>query len=1256
MSPDAPLSSAGSASGPDRPDAARRLVSEAARSAILLEPRELLPHLVRAAADLVGADASAIGLVETAGTGLDAVTVHGLSDAIFEPGPAAVVETWLAGLVEDPTPRVVEDLERETDGIGCEQARSEGLRSLAVAPLRSRERIIGALAVFTRAPRRYEEADVARLTEFASLAAIAIENARLQVATARREDELRALRLATHAVLTELDLDIVLERIVDEAARIAGTSHVKLLLVDRATSILRAAAIRGTSMPPGAALPLGIGLSGIVAVTGHPQFVADTPADPRNPFAEADRALGIVTYLGLPIKLRDEVLGVLSFNTTHPRAYRDDEIAYLASFADQAAIALDTARRYQDERVRATRLRALTRLNQSVASSLESEQALNGIAGAAAELMNAYLATIWIADATAGALEARAFSDEGIAADLPVRRLAFGEAAPGWVAAHRRPLEVRDVFADPRLRLKDWFRRHGVTSYLGLPIVYKDSLIGVLSLLGGQPFRFGPDEQELLESFVAHAAATLENARLFDEARRRRLQAERLSDLGRIVSQSLDRQEVAQRIVDCARELFGAAAARLLRLDPDSGSLSSVAVAGGAAVDADPVFAATGVVGRATREGRPIATGDLLDDERVGSTPEMRAHLAGNPDRALLAVPLVVHNRTTGALAIRDRTGRFFGVDEIRLAQAVAERAALALENARLYAETHARLERTQRLAQLSQLVTTSLDFRRVLDFVAEAALDLLRGDLARIWVVDDEAGVARLAALRVRQGEVYPMSAPELPLDRGLVGWVIQERTKRSSPSLPDDPLHLQEEWSLVEGYVSQLAVPLVAGERALGAVVVLTRTHRRFSQEDEELLEIFAAQAATALANARLYEQAQQAYEELSRTQEQLTQSQKMEAIGRLAGGIAHDFNNLLTIICGRGELLAAGLPEDHPLRRHVDLVLHTAERATDLTKQLLAFSRRQVLQPRVLDLNAVVATVGGMLERVIGEDITLALVRDPALLSVKADPAQLEQVIMNLALNAREAMPKGGRLTLETGNIEVDASFFPGPAARRGGRYVVLAVRDNGPGMDAETMAHIFEPFFTTKERGQGAGLGLATVYGIVEQSDGAIMVESEMGQGTTFRIYLPPVLPLEETPADAVAPPAPENAAPGMETILLVEDQDEVRTLAREILELNGYTVLPASSGMEALILNEHHREPIHLILTDVVMPWMNGREVAGVISRSRPGTKILYMSGYTDDAIGERGVLDAGTDYLAKPFTASTLAAKVRQVLDTPPRG
>jgi PAS domain S-box-containing protein len=381
----------------------------------------------------------------------------------------------------------------------------------------------------------------------------------------------------------------------------------------------------------------------------------------------------------------------------------------------------------------------------------------------------------------------------------------------------------------------------------------------------------------------------------------------------------------------------------------------------------------------------------------------------------------------------------------------------------------------------------------------------------------------------------------------------------------------------------------------------------------------------------------------------EEQFRQAQKMEAVGRLAGGVAHDFNNLLTIISGFAQLARDLAGEENRLQSYLDEILRASDRAAAVVRRLLAFTRRQTMDPQVIDLRTVVTGTERMVRHLIGEDIEVTTVFPPQLGAVRCDPAQLEHVIMNLSVNARDAMPKGGKLLIETANVDLDQSYSTAHLAVTPGPYVMLAVSDTGCGMDEQTRARVFEPFFTTKEPGKGTGLGLATVYGIVKQSGGYIWVYSEPGLGTTFKIYFPRVLaPVEPLPAVRIDPSHPQ----GSETILLVEDEESIRSLVLDILAKGGYKALEAGSAQQALEISRDYDDVIHLLLTDVVMPHMSGREVAEQITKARPSTKVLYMSGYTDHAIAHHGILRPGVPFLQKPFSPEALANKVREVLDT----
>ena len=559
--------------------------------------------------------------------------------------------------------------------------------------------------------------------------------------------------------------------------------------------------------------------------------------------------------------------------------------------------------------------------------------------------------------------------------------------------------------------------------------------------------------------------------------------------------------------------------------------------------------------------------------------------------------------------------------------------------------------EARTREARLESLVEISGDLSRMeeldslLGRIAQACGRLVNTDWAGFRLVDGD----ELVLAGTLEDSDFAVS-PRLKIGSGLAGIVAATGQPLLVRDPGNDPRMHPEDAREVRRFGSRsfLGVPAKIGERVVGVLSFQTRREAGFSPEDMAIATAFASHAAIAVENRRLLLEARRAYDELAETQGQLEQVQKMDAIGRLAGGVAHDFNNLLTVILGRADILLRQLKPEDSMHRGIELIQRTAGRAADLTRQLLAFGRKQVLEPVVLDLSAVTMDMKDMLGRLIGEDIALLTTPTPGLGRVKADRGQIEQVIMNLAVNARDAMPKGGRLILETANVDLDEEFVRRHVGARTGPQVMLAVSDTGTGIPREIQTHIFEPFFTTKEQGKGTGLGLATVYGIVKQSGGYVQVTSEPNQGTTFRIYLPR---LSDTAILVDRSTRPVTAAAGRETILLVEDEEGVRELARDILRASGYTVFEARNGNEALLISERHQGPLDLLLTDVVMPRMSGRELAERLGPVRPGLRVLYMSGYTDDAVIRHGVFGSDTAFLQKPFTPAALMQRVRETLD-----
>ena len=904
----------------------------------------------------------------------------------------------------------------------------------------------------------------------------------------------------------------------------------------------------------------------------------------------------------------------------------------------------ENARAEAEQRLRETQ--TLLAVSQALSSTLDLTEMLRRVARETGRALGADTVGAYLTEPDGTTLRAAAGHhvpatrlDEFRAFAIPARGHRFVEEA----VEAGEPTWSSEAQVDRRID-QAVLARFQHRSVLFAPMLRSGALIGgIYAVWWTAPRRVSQDERRVVSGIARQAAVAVVNLRLHEETERRRHAAESLVNLGRVISRSLDAEDVAQRIADSVSKLYDAESAAVYLLDEDSGDLITLAIRGSRTPVAKGtrVPRGTGTIGRAVRDRVPVVSDDVLADPRTGGTT--------------LAVPLVAHERIVGALVVSQRAGWRFDEEQVRLAELFAAKAALALENARLYGETQRRLKvsetlqgRLEALLEATRQLSSIQPLETLLQRIAEACGRLLGTDFVGLRLVEgDELVVAGMSG---DASEI--VSTRRLRIGESLSGWVAKTGEPLVVPDLATDPRVSEADRALLmrSGYRGWLGVPVKGGDRTAGVLSIRARQEHGFSAEDVSIALAFASQAATSLENTRLYEKVRHAYDQLSRTQEQLTQAQKMEAVGRLAGGVAHDFNNLLSIITGRSSLLLNRLDGDSGLQRHVELIQKTAGRAADLTRQLLAFSRKQMLQPKVLDLNGLVGGFGSMLRRLIGEDMDLLTVLGLPLAPVKADPGQLEQVLMNLVVNARDAMPRGGRVTLETANVVLDASYAARHPDVQAGPHVLLAVSDTGTGMSPEAQAHMFEPFFTTKGPGKGTGLGLATVYGIVKQSGGHVAVYSEVGHGTTFKIYLPAVAEALATSEE----PAPVSPPRGSETVLLVEDEAELHDLLAEVLEDTGYTVLRAGDGAEAVKVCAERERPIDLLLTDVVMPGMSGRELAARVQPLRPAMKVLYMSGYTDGAIVHHGVLEPGIAFIQKPFAPPAIAHKVREVLDGSP--
>jgi signal transduction histidine kinase/CheY-like chemotaxis protein len=622
---------------------------------------------------------------------------------------------------------------------------------------------------------------------------------------------------------------------------------------------------------------------------------------------------------------------------------------------------------------------------------------------------------------------------------------------------------------------------------------------------------------------------------------------------------------------------------------------------------------ARGMTEYVLRSGAPLLATPAVYDDLVARG---EVELIGAPSIDWLGVPLTVKDRTIGIVAAQSYSeGVRYGEREKEILMFVSAQIAMAVERKRA---DDAWRDQADLLRQNEEryraFIEQSSEGVSRLEFEPPVPLTLPDEEL-----VDRIYTTGRLAECNDAMARMYGFRAA-----REMVGTPLADLHDRT------DPANRQQILTFVRS----------------GYRLVDSETHER---DREGRPHVFLNNVVGFVEDGCLVRAwgTQRDVTDHRHLEEQVRQSQKMDAVGQLAGGIAHDFNNLLTAILGNTQLLLRDLPPGDVKREDVDEIRKASERAAGLTRQLLAYSRRQMLQPKVLDLNAVVAEMDRMLRRLIGEHITFTTALAPELGHVRADPSQIEQVVVNLVLNARDAMEGGGVVTIETANVELDEAFVQEHLGAVAGPFVMLAVSDTGTGMTPAVRAHLFEPFFTTKPVGKGTGLGLATVYGIVKQSGGYIAVRTEPGRGSSFKLYLPRIAaPVTEVPA-----PTPRPAVRGAETVLVVEDEEAVLTLSRRALETQGYTVLAASGGADAVRIAERHGGTIHLLLTDVVMPGMSGRELAAQLAARRPGLRVVYMSGYPGDTAARAGALAHGTAFLQKPFEPDLLARKVREALD-----
>jgi len=1118
--------------------------------------------------------------------------------------PAPRHGTIAGAVLASRQPEYIDDVQRDPRWGLRALAETSDLHACIALPLIHHDRAVGALVVVfgRRGVFTHEEKKLAGL--LADQAAIAIENAHLYEEAGRRQREAELLADVVRSINASLDLTTVLRRIAEGAREVCRSDMAFIALREPGSDSYffrqwpgaRYEDYRSFRITPGQ------GASGLVLASGTPfrtdRYLEDTRFGPD--FLTVARIEDLHAYMAVPIKIEGRVEGFFSVANRDNRLLTDRDEQILLRLADHAAIAIHNARLFADSAGRRREAEALSELGGAVASSLELERILSLVVDRVCTLLGTQRSAVALVNEERPGTATHFVASRGMSRAFPAMRpLHPRDGTTPTAIVERRPVWSADLLNDPAFELTPSTRAaveaEGYRAVLSVPLLVGERALGALVTYRDDAGPFSSRQVELMQAFAHQAALALENSRLYAESERRRRESEVFAGVAQVITSSLDLDTVLRRITDSAKELVGSDLAMIGFREGDAESVT-VRHRVGSRYTSDRTFRiepGKGFGGLALQSGRPLRTDDYVNDPAFSK--DYLAAVARDDSVSAMVVPIKSEERVIGLLYVANRTKRPFGDRDEAILLRLADEAAVAIRNAQLFASERESERRYRTLVESSiQGIHIQRDWITLFVNPAFARMfgyrhaDELVGLDTRGWLsLDDRARLENDRAARLR-GEPLP-SQYELQATRadGTQIWV--------------------------EIQVTEI---VWAGEPAIQSTVLDITERKRAEQA-------------------------------LRQSEAQLRQVQKMEAVGQLAGGVAHDFNNLLTVITGRTELLLLRLAATDPHRRDVELVRKTADRAASLTQQLLAFSRKQMLQPRVLDLNGVVAGMAQMLKPLIGETIELDSLLAPVLGRVKADPAQIEQIILNLAVNARDAMPHGGRLTIETANVDLDDAFVETHPGATGGPHAMLSVRDTGTGMSPDVQAHLFEPFFTTKGVGKGTGLGLATVYGIVKQHGGYIRIESEPGVGTVVRIYLARVAPV---PDPATEPAADAPAAAGSGTVLVVEDEGELRALATEVLGIAGYSVLSAASPNVALEIARQHAGPIHLLLTDVVMPEMSGRDLADRLVQARPGLKILYMSGYTDDAIVHHGVLDPGTVLLQKPFTPDKLTRMVGDLL------
>ena len=910
-------------------------------------------------------------------------------------------------------------------------------------------------------------------------------------------------------------------------------------------------------------------------------------------------------------------------------------------------------RALSDLGAREQRVTAFAGVNAALSQEIETDALLHRITDTLAQLTGAPCVVLWGTDLAGRRLHRQAWTMEPQIARLNLPyELSFDQGVTGWIARQHEAVVISDVATDPRMYEAGWCIQHGLNAFAGAPVLEGGELAGVLTLNMRDIDALGGEGEALLVSFAAQAALAIRNARLISVAEKRRREAEALAALGRRLAQTLDPEAMAQELADSLRALLASRTSGLYRLDAATGEMVSVATSG----DIGPghgrriVFPpGIGVAALAARERRPVITANLLTDPRIALTPEVRARIEQAHYRAVLSVPLVARDTAIGALSAGDDEGRVFAPDDVRLAEAVADQAALTLDNARLYVEATGRRREAEELARVARSLTGSLDVVDVGRRIVDGVCPLLGVVFSRLRLKDPDGSLRALA---------WSGDAPDdlgrdhpLPAGAGVAGRAVLEgRPVWSADFARDAALVLNDQlrnYAARSEARSVLGVPLRVRGEIIGSLTVGDQMGRVFTASEVTLLEAFADQAALALDNARLYEQTRARLRALQETQAQLVQAAKLSAVGQLVSGVAHELNNPLSVVIGHGQLmLSRTLPPE--IRRPVELIVARGDRMAKIVQSLLLFSRQRSTARGAVDLPLIIdqtLVLRAAQLRISG--VAVVIEHAPGLPPADGDAHQLQQVILNLLLNAEQALLQSRKDVTSP----ADAESRPGSRivvrtslrVEAGREWVHVELEDNGPGIAPEVLPRIFEPFFTTKAVGQGTGLGLSVSYGILQQHGGRLTAESQPGR-TVFAFEVPRWVPGAAAPL--AAPEAIGRAEGAGRAALVVDDEPEIVDLVVTILRGDGWKVDVAEGGRSGLEWVRTTR--YELIVSDFRMPDGDGESFYRAAVEAQPELRgrFLFMTGDTANPAAWQFLQGSHVAMLEKPFSPDALRAAI----------